>query len=72
MIEATTVQEPCSCNNETMPVGTIGEETGGLTNKIFIHVEGNNLRVFNEAYPGFSGTTHINYCPICGRKLRGK
>lgn len=66
------IQAPCSCTDDRIPVGAIGADMSGLTNKVFCHVEGNNLRIFNEVYPGFTGTIHINYCPLCGKRLEVK
>lgn len=37
---------------------------------IFVEVSGSILRVFDDEYPGLLEGRTINYCPMCGRKLR--
>lgn len=38
--------------------------------RIFITISGSYLQIFDEEYPGFVDNFEINYCPMCGRKLR--
>jgi len=38
--------------------------------RIFISVSGVYMQVFDEEYPGFIDTVGINFCPMCGRRLR--
>lgn len=59
------------CKGE-IPVGTVGAELSGFTNKIYVYIEKDKLRVFGEAPNDAAGYITINYCPICGRKLRQK
>ena len=37
----------CVCN-EGREIGIVGTELGGFSNRIFVYVQGNNLRVFGE------------------------
>lgn len=38
--------------------------------RIFISLSGSYLQIFDEEYSGFVDNFEINYCPMCGRKLR--
>ena len=38
--------------------------------RLFLSVSGAYLQLFDEEYPGFVDNGAINYCPMCGRKLR--
>ena len=38
--------------------------------RIFVTVSGAYLQIFDEEYPGLIDNFEINYCPMCGRKLR--
>lgn len=38
--------------------------------RIFIVQSGAYIQIFDDEYPGFSDAFLINYCPVCGRKLR--
>ncbi len=42
----------------------------GVEPRLFISVSGSYLQIFDEEYPGFIDNVEINYCPMCGRKLR--
>lgn len=59
----------CVCDGEK-PIGIIGAPASGLTNNVFVYVSDNYLHIFDEKFPGFSGTIEINYCPLCGRRLK--
>lgn len=58
----------CVCN-EGREIGIVGTELGGFSNRIFVYVQGNNLRVFGEDPEAPAGDILIKYCPMCGRKL---
>lgn len=59
----------CMCNSD-IALGSVGTELYGYSKKIFVYIQGNNLRVFSEEPGGSEGDIPINYCPMCGAKLK--
>ena len=39
--------------------------------RILLTINGSYLQIFDEDYPGFIDNVEINYCPMCGKKLKG-
>lgn len=66
------IKTPCRMCSGEVPIGSIGQDIPGFTNKIYVYVNHDDLRIFNEEYPGFAGNVHISYCPACGRRLEAK
>lgn len=66
------IKSPCRICSGEVAIGSIGEEGSGFTNKIYVYVDQDDLRIFNEEFPGFAGNVHISYCPACGRRLEAK
>ena len=61
--------KPCICNSNTA-LGSVGTELAGYSKKIFVYIQGNNLRIFSEEPSGSEGDIPIIYCPMCGAKLK--
>ena len=38
-------------------------------NMVFVEISGAYLRIFDDEMPGLLDGVHINFCPMCGRKL---
>lgn len=39
--------------------------------RIFINMHGSGyIQIFDEDYPGFVDGFYVNYCPMCGARLR--
>ena len=39
--------------------------------RIFIHMHGSGyIQIFDEEYPGFVDGFYVNYCPMCGARLK--
>jgi hypothetical protein len=39
--------------------------------RIFINMHGSGyIQIFDEEYPGFVDGFYVNYCPMCGARLR--
>lgn len=39
--------------------------------RIFINMQGSGyIQIFDEEYPGFVDGFYVNYCPMCGARLR--
>lgn len=66
------MKDKCEYCAGEKPLLTIGPELAGFTNKIFCFVIGEQIRIFDEAFPGMEASVRIKYCPKCGRKIKKK
>ena len=72
MIEIKDMETCEYCGNNHNAIIAVGEELQGFTNKIYVYVQGNKIRVMDEKDPGLAGETQIKDCPMCGRELEGE
>lgn len=63
-------QKPCDFCGPAGKYIAVVEAGGYFEHGLFFTVSGAYLQMFDEAYPGFSDSIEINYCPKCGRVLR--
>lgn len=64
------MERSCVCCKGELALGSIGTELAGFSRRIFVYIQDNKLRIFDEAPNGTEGDIPINFCPMCGRKLK--
>lgn len=59
----------CVCNGER-PLAILGMARPALSNNYYIYIDGVLMQIFNDDPRGEITYIPINYCPLCGKKLK--